>query len=170
MLQTITQGKIWSEEYTKLNQMFGELSVYAGVSYIPIWDDWWVNIFQDLNHNFEVLYDALDGEGRQVFLFEESWGSVRGKMNTMFAYLYDLMGSDVTFEVSENPPMEGVSIDVNHYVNYVSTTVTDIYPSTVTFSSNYFTIPLDVTAFTFKDDGVDMSATYVTNQWIFEAV
>ncbi len=169
MLQTITQGE-WGSQQTNINQMFDELSTFAGISYLHIQEGFWSVILGRLNSNFEALYDEMGGEGRQIFACNESWGDVRSKLNTMFPYLYDLMGHEVTFEVTENPPMADVGINVNHYINYVSTTVTDISLGTVTFSSNYFTIPLDATGFIFKDDGVDMSATYVTNQWIFEAV
>ena len=157
MLQTITQGE-WGGEYTKLNQMFDELATYAGTSYIPIWEDWWANIFQDLNSNFEVLYTELGGTGRESFLIEETWGDVRGKMNTMFPYLYGLAESEVEFEVTGSPPIEGVGINVSYYLNYISSAVTDINPSTVTFSSNYFTIPLDVDEFTFEDGETLMEA------------
>lgn len=157
MLQTITQGE-WGGEYTKLNQMFAELATYAGTSYIPIWEDWWANIFQDLNSNFEVLYTELGGTGRESFLIEETWGDVRGKMNTMFPYLYGLAESEVEFEVTGSPPIEGVGINVSYYLNYISSAVTDINPSTVTFSSNYFTIPLDVDEFTFEDGETLMEA------------
>ena len=111
MLQTITQGE-WGGEYAKLNQMFAELATHAGTSYIPIWEDWWANIYLDLNSNFTTLYDALGGTGRETFLVEETWGSVRGKMNTMFPYLYDLLDSEVEFEVTGSPPIEGVNITI----------------------------------------------------------
>ena len=166
MPQTITQGE-WGGEYTKLNQMFAELATHAGTSYVPIWEDFWANIYVDLNSNFTTLYTALGGTGRQNFLVEESWGSVRGKMNTMFPYLYGIVDSLVTFEVTGSPPIEGVGINVYYRIYYESTTIGGIEPSTVTFSNNYFTAPLTVSSFAFFDDGVQYVAAVEFGGWGF---
>lgn len=157
MLQEITEG-LWGNQQAKINQMIEELAGHAVIPFTHVWEDWWAINHHILNNNLEALYEAFNGEGREAFIFQESWGSVRGKMNTMFPYLYELVESEVEFEVTGSPPIGGVGINVSYYLNYMSSTVTDISPSSVTFSSNYFTIPLGVDEFTFNDNGVPMEA------------
>ena len=43
--------------------------------------------------------------------------------------------------------------------------ITEIDPYTVTFADGKFTVPEDVTEFTFKDGGKEMKATYRDNTW-----
>ena len=166
MLQSITEGT-WGSENAKINQMFDYLTVSVGITYIPIWEGFWVSIRDDLNSNFEDLYTALGGTGRQEFLWEESWGDIRDKMNTMFVYLYFIAGYEVEFEVTGSPPIEGVGINVYYRIYYESTAIGGIGPSTVTFSNNYFTVPLTVSSFAFFDEGVQYVAATEFGGWGF---
>ncbi len=168
MLQSITEG-LWGDQQTKLNQMFDDLSDFIGVTCNTIWEGLWINVRDDLNSNFEILYTAFDTTGREEFLLEESWGSVRSKMNTMFEHLYNIY-FEVIFEVTGSPGISGVDIDLFYRPSYFSTSVSNINPSTVEFSnlksgSNSFLIPLNVQEFTFDDDGVGKTATYSDGQW-----
>ncbi len=55
-------------------------------------------------------------------------------------------------------------------VAYTATgAITEIDPDTITFAANEFTVRKGITAFSFKDDGTDVSAAYnsETESWDF---
>jgi hypothetical protein len=67
--------------------------------------------------------------------------------------------------------VNGEWVFVDHFdVSYEPNgAITDIVPSDVTFdgAKNEFVVPVDVSSFTFKDNGVAMRGSLVGGEWVF---
>jgi len=103
---------LWLGNYTKLDNMFGEIFSSEGMTHTPFGEDDWVNICAKLNSDFSAMFNAKGGSGRQNIENTETWGDVTDKVNSMFTYLYSLMGGSVTFTVLDNnsQPISGVDV------------------------------------------------------------
>ena len=85
----IIEMGLWSDEYAKLNAMFGELYSHLGQTHTPYGEAYWEVPAKKLNTEFTYLYDEiLLGTPPHTFTTNQSWGTVRGYMNTMFTQLY----------------------------------------------------------------------------------
>lgn len=114
MAQQLLTEDVWSEQYVKLNNMFQELFLGEGLSHIAYGEDNWFNVSTKLNVDFATIYQAKGATGRLIIGNREHWGSIKDKINTMFALLYSGIDQNVLFTVLDDnqQPVEGADVTV----------------------------------------------------------
>ena len=70
-----------------------------------------------------------------------------------------------------NVELYGINWVINIIVAYTATgAITDISPDTITYSNGEFVVPLEVTEFSFKDDGVEYITLHSNGVWEFSEI